>query len=204
MNGATHATIAGWANFYLITGSAAAALTGLQFVVQTLIASDALRSVGGSDPETTIAAFGTPTVVHLTLALVLSALLCVPWPGITGLRESLGALGVAALLYSVAVLRRALRVQNYVPVFEDWLCHVVLPVVAYGAVLVSALLFSTGMATPLFVIAAATLLLLCVGIHNAWDTVTYLSVRTMIGADAAKSAPVTPRNDASSRGKRRR
>ena len=200
MNDAMHATIAGWANFYLITGSAAAALTGLQFVVQTLIASDAMRSVAGPDPETTIAAFGTPTVVHLSLALVLSALLCVPWPGIDGLRESVGAIGVAALLYSIAVLRRTLRVQNYVPVLEDWIWHIVLPVLAYGAVVVAALLFAAGMATPLFVIAAATLLLLSIGIHNAWDTVTYLT----INAVRENTPAPPPRGNSGKRNKRRR
>jgi hypothetical protein len=33
-------SIAAWDNFYVIVGSSAAALTGLQFVVATLIATD--------------------------------------------------------------------------------------------------------------------------------------------------------------------
>jgi hypothetical protein len=38
-----HTNLAAWANFYLVTASAAAALTGLQFIVQTLMASESLR-----------------------------------------------------------------------------------------------------------------------------------------------------------------
>jgi len=43
MDDTIHATLAGWGDFYLVTGTAAAALTGLRFIVQTLLASDALR-----------------------------------------------------------------------------------------------------------------------------------------------------------------
>lgn len=169
------ATLAGWGNFYQITGTAAAALTGLQFVVQTLLASNAFRPAGSGDPEGGTAAFGTPTVVHFSLALLVSAVLCAPWPGYGGLRATLGVLGTGAFVYSAIVLRRALRQRIYVPVMEDWVWHIMLPAAAYSAVLLAAVLLGRGAGRPLFVIAAATLLLLCIGIHNAWDTVTYLT-----------------------------
>jgi hypothetical protein len=54
-----------------------------------------------------------------------------------------------------------------------------LPAAAYAAVLLAAALLGRGAPGPHFVIAAATLLLLCVGIHNAWDTVTYLTVNVL-------------------------
>ena len=57
MNDTLHETLARWADFYLITGTAAAALTGLQFVVQTLLTSDALRPVTGGDAESGVDAF---------------------------------------------------------------------------------------------------------------------------------------------------
>lgn len=43
MSATVHATLITWTDFYLITGTAAAALTGLQFVVQTLLATDAVQ-----------------------------------------------------------------------------------------------------------------------------------------------------------------
>jgi hypothetical protein len=201
MDDALHATLAGWTNFYLITGTAAAALTGLQFVVQTLLASEALRLITGDDPESGIAAFGSPTVVHFTVALLLSAVLCAPWPGYVVLRETLGVLGVGALAYSLVVLRRALRQRTYRPQAEDWIWHILLPAAAYAALLLAAIFLDGHTRGPLFVLGAATLLLLCIGIHNAWDTVTWLTISAMrTAAPGVQSAPL-PRKPA---GKRRR
>jgi hypothetical protein len=74
------------------------------------------------------------------------------------------------------VLRRARRQTDYQPVLEDWLFHTDLPLVSYTALVIAALLLP-GQETPaLFVIAAATLLLLFIGIHNAWDNVTYIAL----------------------------
>jgi hypothetical protein len=59
-------------------------------------------------------------------------------------------------------------------VLEDWVFHSILPFVAYGALLVAAAVMVRDSTDSLFCIAAVALLLLFVGIHNAWDTVTYL------------------------------
>ena len=198
MDDALHSTLAGWTNFYLITGGAAAALTGLQFVVQTLLASEPVRPVGGNDPEGGIAAFSTPTIVHLSLALVISSLLCVPWPGYQSLRTVLALLGAAALGYTGIVLRRARAQQSYAPVFEDWLWHFLLPGAAYGGIMVAAFFFHRGVDGPLFVVGAATLLLLCIAIHNAWDTVTYFTVSVMRKDSAAASGTATESANATS------
>ena len=191
MDDALHATLAGWTDFYLITGGAAAALTGLQFVVQTLLASEPVRPIGGNDPEGGIAAFSSPTIVHLSLALVVSSLLCVPWPGYQSLRVVLALLGAGALGYTINVLRRARAQQSYAPVFEDWLWHFLLPGAAYSGVTLAALLFHRGADGPLFVVGTATLLLLCIGIHNAWDTVTWFTIN-VIRKDNAGSASTSP------------
>jgi len=184
MDDALRSTLDGWTNFYLITGGAAAALTGLQFVVQTLLASEPVRPIGGTDPEGGISAFSSPTIVHLSLALVTSSLLCVPWPGYQSMRAALALLGAGGLGYIGLVLRRARAQQSYAPVFEDWLWHFLLPGAAYGGVMIAAFFFHRGVDGPLFVVAAATLLLLCVAIHNAWDTVTYFTVSLVKKANA--------------------
>jgi hypothetical protein len=189
MNNGIRGALSLWSNFYLITGSAAAALTGLQFIVQTLLASAALRPVAGDDPEGGIAAFGTPTVVHFSIVLVVSALMCAPWPGYGSLRASLGVLGTAALGYLVIVLRRTRRQQSYAPTAYDWSSHVVLPAVAYVGVLTAAALFDRAESESSYAMAAATLLLLCLGIHNAWDTVTYLTVRALRTPVASPAPP---------------
>lgn len=190
MDETLHTTLARWADFYLITGTAAAALTGLQFVVQTLLTSDALRQVTARDTEGGVDAFGSPTVVHFTLALVVSALMCMPWGRYDVLRVTLGVVGVAALLYALAVLRRARLQKSYAPVLEDWIFHVILPIVAYAAIVASGVALDDRNTGALFALAAATLLLLCVGIHNAWDTVTWLTLRA-IETNSATQAPAT-------------
>lgn len=204
MDETLHQALAGWGDFYLITGTAAATLTGLQFVVTTLLASGP-RAMGSDDPESGIAAFGTPTVVHFGLALLVSAALCAPWPAYGGIRAALGTLGAGALLYSAVVLRRALRQRTYKPELEDWVWHMLLPPAAYAAILAAALLLHRGAVGALFTLGAATLLLLCIGIHNAWDTVTYLTLN-VLRTPAPGAAPAVPRRTdaASSRRRRRR
>jgi hypothetical protein len=160
---------AAWETFYVIVGSSAAALTGLMFVVMALV-PDFRRSEGQ------IEAFGTPTVVHFGAVLLLSLILSAPWPTMSGARLALGACGVALVLYMFVVLRRTRRQTDYKPVFEDWLFHTALPLAAYGGILVAALGLPRRPTLLLFVIGAAAVLLLFVGIHNAWDTVTYIVV----------------------------
>ena len=189
MDTALHEALERWGNFYLIAGSAAAALTGLQFVVQTLIASDE-RSMTG-DPEAGIAAFGTPTVVHFALAMIVSALLCVPWPGYGALRVALTILATGALGYEAIVMRKARRQLVYATTVYDWIWYFALPVIAYAAVLVSSFMLARGRDGPLFALAASTLLLISVGIHNAWDTVTYMTVN-VVRAKSGAGAPAAP------------
>ena len=131
-----------WGNFYVIVGSSAGALTGLQFVVMTLIAqTDMARGRGES-----ISAFGTPNVVHFCAAL---------------------------------------------------------PVMAYLVLLVAGLALGHGLGHgpggAMLAIGAAVLLLVFIGIHNAWDTVTFVTMRS--GAqrreDRGKGATPEPADSAS-------
>ena len=161
---------AAWENFYVIVGSSAAALTGLQFVVVVLGAE--ARSIG---PE--VGAFGTPTVVHFCAALLISAILSVPWRAVSNAGLALDAVGVAGIVYMGVVIRRALRPLRYVPVLEDWLWHCAFPLVAYVTLLVAAFVLQRDPPRTLLVIGATALFLLFIGIHNAWDAVTYIATQ---------------------------
>jgi hypothetical protein len=164
--------LAAWQNFYVIIGSAAATLTGLVFVVITLIARVRVRV---SSPSSGIAVFTTPNVVHFGAALLVAAILSAPWQALWNAGLLLGLSGLVGVTYVVIVLRRARRLQmDYQPVLEDWLWYTVFPLVSYTALLVAAILLPGHPAPALFVIAAGTLLLLFIGIHNAWDVVTYV------------------------------
>ena len=169
--------IAAWESFYVIVGSSAAALTGLQFVVIALIADAGRRSNDGE-----IDAFGTPTVVHFSAALLVAAILSAPWRTLVNPALALGAFGVAGIVYSLIVLRRARRQKGYQPVFEDWLWHIILPFVAYGAILAAAVFLPSDPIPALFATGAATLLLVFIGIHNSWDTVTFITFSEVLPA----------------------
>jgi hypothetical protein len=160
----------GWENFYVIVGSSAGALIGLQFVVMTLIAG---RSIARGEAQAGDA-FSTPSVVHFGVVLLLSALLSAPWDGIGAVAVLWGGVGLGGIVY-VAVVARRMRAQTaYQPVFEDWLCHVLLPLAAYAILAGSAFAARSYARTALFIVGAAALLLLFTGIHNAWDTVMHL------------------------------
>ena len=160
-----------WEAFYVIVGSSAGALTGLQFVVIVLAAD--LRSTAG--PQA-VNAFGTPTVVHFCIVLLISAILSSPWHAPYGPALVLALTGAGGLVYATIVVRRARQQTGYVPVLEDWIWHTILPLVAYAAVLVGALRLVRHSVSSLFVFGAAALLLLFIGIHNAWDAVTYIAL----------------------------
>jgi len=157
-----------WNSFYVIVGSSAGALIGLQFVVLTLIAER--PRLGTAEAG---AAFATPSVVHFGVVLLLSAVVSAPWHAIGAVAIFWGLVGLGGIVYAVIVARR-MRVQTvYRPVFEDWLFHVHLPIAAYAMLAVSAYVARSHARPTLFLAGAATLVFLFVGIHNAWDAVTY-------------------------------
>jgi hypothetical protein len=159
----------GWENFYVIVGSSAGALIGLQFVVITLIAD---RPLSRADAQAG-AAFSTPSVVHFAVVLLLSAIVGAPWDGIGAVAVLWGLVGLSGIVYIVVVARRMRAQTAYRPVFYDWLFHVLLPFAAYAMLAASAFAAHSYARPTLFVVGAAALLLLFVGIHNAWDAVTY-------------------------------
>src|SRR6185436_8510810 len=87
-----------WQNFYMLMGTAAATLTGLMFVVTTLIAGiDAHLSTLNA----AVSAYNTPTVVHFGTVLLLAGLLSAPWQTSSSLSLLLGLLGLGMLVYSI-------------------------------------------------------------------------------------------------------
>ena len=158
-----------WESFYVIVGAAAGALIGLQFVVLTLIAErPPIRGAAEAS-----AAFVTPTIVHFATTLLLSALVRVPWQGIIPAAVLWGLTGLGGLVYIVLVARLMRLQAAYKPQFEDWLFHVLLPIAAYAILVLSAIAAPSHMHEALFGVGETALLLLFIGIHNAWDGVAY-------------------------------
>lgn len=162
--------LSAWSTFYTLVGTAAGSLTGLQFVVVALISD---LPLDGDSSETT-SAFSTPTIFHFGAVLVVTALLAAPWRTVAGPAISWGAAGLFGLIYTLITARRMRRQSLYAPVLEDWMFHVILPALAYAVFLVTACLAALYLRYVLFGLAGAVLLLLVIGIHNAWDNVMYL------------------------------
>ena len=160
-----------WVPFYSVIASAAAALTGLMFVVLTLVATlDRAASRDG------IAIYSTPTVVHYAVVLFLSAVLCAPWRTFAGPAIVLAVAGLGGMLYETVLAVAARKLSAYDPDAEDWVWYSVLPLAGYGMIVVAAALLFTGRELALYTSAAGAILLVVVGIHNAWDIVTYLAL----------------------------
>ena len=159
---------AGWDSFYGIVGAAAGALIGLQFVVITLIAERPPE-----DAATAGAAFATPTIVHFSMSLLLCALMRVPWPALDYPIASWGVLGAGGVIYTGVVAWRMREQTAYRPGIEGWAFHLALPAAAYALLACGALAALEHIVVAQFAVAASTLLLLFIGIHNAWDAVSY-------------------------------
>ncbi len=161
-----------WDNYYVIVGSSAGGLTGLTFVVIALVAdAHAVRLTG-------LRAFITPTIVHFSSALVLSALMNVPGQTAISLAICLGAFGLMGVIYSAGTARQVYRSTtktSYTPVAEDWIWNVILPTVTYAVLFIAGLITSLHAPTALYLTAAASMVLLIIGIHNAWDIAVWFT-----------------------------
>jgi len=120
--------LVGWENFFVIVGSSAGALIGLQFVVISLIADMPIARGQAQAGD----AFATPTVVHFGAVLLLSAILSAPWHGFATAAVLWGLVGLSGIVYEIIVARRMRMQIVYTPEFEDWLFHVLLPFAAYA------------------------------------------------------------------------
>jgi amino acid transporter len=160
-----------WSNFYVITGSSAGALTGLMFVVIMLVVGN--RMPGKREG---IGTFSTPTVVHFCSALLVSAILSAPWRSLVDLSLVLGLTGLCGVAYALLVTYRTQRQSAYEPEVDDWVWYAMLPFVAYVALLLAAIRLPAAPSEAMFALGGAVLLLIFIGIHNAWDIVTYVVV----------------------------
>jgi hypothetical protein len=161
-----------WSNFYIMTGSAAASLTGLMFVVITLVTgTERVRK----NPDG-IGTFSTPTVAHFGAALLVSALLSVPWRSLAHPATLLGLIGLCGVVYVLRVMYRTRRMTVYSADIEDWTWFTILPLVAYGAILTGAIALPAFPVEALFALAAGVVILIFIGIRNAWDIVTFIAI----------------------------
>lgn len=170
----------GWGEYYLLVGSAAAALIGLLFVVVTLTAN-----ISRSTVEQGARYYMSPIVFHLAGVVVMSGAALVP-----GLERPIaaalfGAIAVIGLAYSgwVAVGMRAGQ-EIHPPHWSDMWFYGVAPTIIYVALLAAAVAIALGCRCATIGPALGTIAQLLVAIRNAWDLVTWLAPRAEQGEEA--------------------
>ena len=173
MQGSDLSLLSNWQNFYMIIGTAAATLTGLMFVVTTLIAGiETHRDILNAG----LWAFNTPTIVHFCAVLLTAGILSAPWQAISSVSLVLIVLGLLMVLYLVIITQRMRHIPHYTTSLHDWMWYMVFPLIAYIGLIVAAIVLTPNPALGLYIISSAIVTLLFLAIHNAWDLVTYLAV----------------------------
>jgi hypothetical protein len=165
--------LSNWQNFYVIIGTGAATLTGLMFVATTLVAGIETQL---STLDAGMDAFNTPTFVHFCTVLLIALILSAPWQTFATLALLLGLVGTGGMIYLVFIMRRMRYIPNYQTPVKDWVWYMAFPLMAYFVLLVGAIALPGNPGLALYIMSAAMVALLFLGIHNAWDLVIYLAV----------------------------
>ncbi len=159
-----------WHEFYLLTGTAAAALVALLFVAASI-------GAGYLSPERAAASriFISPVVFHFTSILFLSLVVLVPSHAhlppalLIGVNAGIGALG------SIFVFMRVMGDNR-----ADWIdrcAYGAAPIIAYAGGLLAAVLLTRKSNFAGDVLASAVVLLLLANIRNAWDLTLVMARR---------------------------
>ena len=159
----------GWHEFFVLIGTAGAALTGLLFVVVSVGSR-----VVAHDRTTGVKAFLSPNAVHFTTTLIVSAICLVPGLPSGAIGSLLCAAAAGSLAYLVSTKAHEHWRRNKLPLL-DWIWFVALPLATYGLLLLAGVGFLLQAAWSMHSLAVALILLLVVGIRNAWDIVIWMS-----------------------------
>lgn len=162
----------GWDTFFFLIGSSAGALIGLMFVVITLTAGHEPRRVSRGAPV-----YVTPIVFHFAVVFIVSVISVVPGMSPPVVALILGLCAVAGLAYSVVTTIRLCKSgwEDPVPDWSDKTFYGFLPAIIYVALAGAAVAVPLLMSKAVFVIGAIMLVLLLLGIRNAWDLATTLA-----------------------------
>lgn len=156
-----------WRDFYVTIGTASGAIVGASFIVATLASELKERTVG-------LRGFITPTAVYLGSVLVGSAILTAPTLTPLSMAFLLGIGGSAGAIYALIVAARVWKMNLDL---ADRACYVVLPILAYIAIAAAAAFESWAVNWTFDTLAVALVIILIVGMRNAWDMATFMIMK---------------------------
>jgi hypothetical protein len=157
-----------WHEFYVLLGTAAAALVALQFVAASLGAGYL-----SFEKASATRVYMTPVIVHFTAVLLASAVSLVPSHTVMTFSLTLGIASSIGMVYSGMLTPKVL--QDAVVDFDDKLCHGIAPPVGYAVGIAAAVMFFRQSPHAAATLSAALLLLLIVNIRNAWDLTLFMA-----------------------------
>jgi len=162
-----------WHEFYTLLGTASATLVGLLFV-----AASVSSGVFSSDRRAPLRAFLSASVVHFSGILAVCLMVLAPVRSGIGFSAMIVAGGGFGLVYCGLIWRDLVRDGLSARIdLEDRVWYVGIPVIGY---LLEAAAGVTLALRPDFgpmALAAATGILMVVGIHNAWDITVWIITR---------------------------
>lgn len=173
MQGSELPLLSQWQNFYMLMGTAAATLTGLMFVATTLFAG---LNAHVETANAGISAFNTPTVVQFCAVLLLAGVFSAPWQTFSMISLLLGLLSLGMVFYQIIIMRRMRQMPHYQSTLEDWVWYIVLPLSAIIMLFIAGILLSKKPAFALYLVGSSMMMLLLIGIRNAWDNATFLAL----------------------------
>ena len=166
------AALKDWHDFYLLAGTASATLIGLMFVA---------ASIGAryftAEREAGLRAFLTPTVLHFSAVLVTGLLAAAPRHGALSLAILLALEGALGLAYT-GRLQLQFRRRGFTVDLEDRSWYLFAPLLGYFLILLAGVLVAEHLAIALPVLAFSMVLLLLLGIRNAWDMTVWVVIRS--------------------------
>jgi hypothetical protein len=124
--------------------------------------------------------------MHFAAVLFVSLFLSAPWHSFVAAAVVLGIGGLYGIGYVVHIAYRTRSLTIYTADPEDWTWYIILPLVAYVIMSVGAVFLLIAPARALLTLAGGVVLLVFVGVRNAWDIVTF------IASGAADEAPPNP------------
>lgn len=175
-----------WQNFYLLTGTAAATLTGLLFVAVS-ISGGITRSV--TQIADAIRTFVTPILLTYAQVLLVSCLAVMPLQGSLVLAVVLIGLGSFNIALTAQVAWRALALHREDVDGGHWVWHFALPLLAGILFVASALGFLWGQSLAPVALAITDLLCLAIGLRNSWLLTIWIILNQKQGSSTSAEKP---------------
>jgi small-conductance mechanosensitive channel len=162
-----------WQNFYVLSGEAAATLTGLMFVAITFGSSLVTK-----ETATSARAFLDPSYRHFVQVILTAFLATVPTMGATVLGGICIGGAVFRLFGLIWVFREYREAQKKHGDVEasDWILAILLPLACHLVLLATGVGFLEGNALALTGLAVVVIALVILGIHGAWELLMWMAL----------------------------